>query len=204
MATIDARENSNQQLDSVRLATDGAIGTVDDITTEVDGTPRRSSDRFENHDGNTDRERSPDRSDNHDREPTGGAGSETRDETSNEILDEARDEDTTSFAPRHAVSDSLQFNGTTGTSETFTDAATEGDVRPTHTPEWTNLNGADPSVTLAEGGFLTDVDLRSNDDDRSSRREGRFSETDTDTSAHTGFATTLEDASPTLSMSWLF
>jgi hypothetical protein len=118
-------------------------------------------------------QRSPDRAEDHDRETTGGAGSEIRDDSPGE-----RRED--------ASPDTLLFN-------------VHSDAPASHTPEWTNFNDADPSITLADGGWMRDVSYSHHSD-----RGSHVVEIDFGPADHASVATTLADASPTLSMSWLF
>jgi hypothetical protein len=196
---FSAADDGELQLDAVRLATDGAIGTVDDITTETHFGTSRSPDRSEDHDGESEPHRSPHRGESH--EPSGGAASETRDD-SGETLAEARNDGNATERTWPTQPDALRFVAATDTtgSETLTGADSAREGATTHTPEWTNFNDADPSITLADGGWMRDADFRPHDDDRSSRREGGAFSVETETQ-YTGFATTLEDASPTLS--WL-
>jgi hypothetical protein len=185
---IGSRGAADQHLDGVHLASDGAIGTIEDTTTQTHFSTGRSPDRSEYHDGESELQRSPDRAENH--EPSGGAASETRDD-SGETLLEARND-----------GNAMQFVVATdnGGGETLADAVSDREGAARHAPEWTNFNHSDPSITLADGGWMNDADLRPRDDDRSLRREGGSFSVETETQ-HMSFATTLEDASPTLS--WL-
>jgi hypothetical protein len=190
-------DSDDRDSDAVRLVTDGAIDTVDELTTEADGTPRHTSDRSE--DRNTD--------------------------ATTQILTDARSDDAVSFTDDHgasghdstattgsttsptstALTDSLQFVATTDD-----DAGTTGDTatgrgrQPTHTPEWTNLNDSDPSVTLVDGSWMDDVTFTLDNHRGSSQRDGAsLVEVDT-TRTYSSYATSYDDASTTVSMSCLF
>lgn len=197
---VDTDEH-DRDLDGVRPVADGAIGAIDELTTESDAAPRRTSGRSENRDA----------------------------DTTSQTLDEARDDDAVSFADGQtsserqgaatveretetttsqfstAVSDSLQFIATADdASGTTDDLVTERDAPTTTSPIWTNYNDSDPSIAVVDGSWMDDVRYTV-DDDRGSRQRESASFVETDSApTHLDFATTLEDASPTLSMSWLF
>jgi hypothetical protein len=181
---------SDRELDGFHFATDGAIGTVADIETGIDAGPRRSPDRSEDRDT-----------------PTGGAGSATNEDTSGETLSEQRNDEATSSTTRHTVqSDTLQFiTPTSRVGETLVEASTGRETGTQHTPEWTNFNDSDPSITLADAGWMEDISVNISRDStsRHSHRGALNNETtppvDTETTDH--FSYTLADASPTLS--WL-
>jgi hypothetical protein len=181
---------SDRELDGFHLATDGAIGAVADIQTGIDAGPRRSPDRSEDRDT-----------------PTGGAGSASNEDSGGETLSEQRNDDATSSSTGHTVqSDTLQFIAPAGNvGETLVEASSERTTGTQHTPEWTNFNDSDPSITLADGGWMEDISLSRDSYSRHSDRGSLNTVTaplvDVETTDHFSYATTVQDASPTLS--WL-